>query len=72
MTREYVWGPGGSFVGAPVDELLVQVDGEGRAGWVMQDAGGDMVAVAVNATGSSGGEDVQRTAAPLALIFPAL
>ncbi|MDX2116857.1 MAG: Tox-REase-5 domain-containing protein [Planctomycetota bacterium] len=52
LSREYVWGPGGSFVGAPVDELLVQVDGEGRAAWAMQDAGGDVVAVAVNSTGS--------------------
>jgi hypothetical protein len=55
LAREYIWGPGGSFVGASVDELLVQIDGQGvnaQAGWVMQDAGGDVVALAVNTTGS--------------------
>jgi hypothetical protein len=32
--REYVWGPGGSFVGAAVDELLMQIDCDGRASLV--------------------------------------
>ncbi len=55
LAWEYVWGPGGSFVGAAVDELLVQLDGEGRASWVIQDAGGDVVALAVNGVSSAGG-----------------
>ncbi len=52
LAREYIWGPGGSFVGAAVGELLVQIDRDGRSSWVMQDAGGDVVALAVNTTGS--------------------
>lgn len=43
LSREYVWGPGDGFAG--VDELLVQYDRNEDAVWVIQDAGGDVVAV---------------------------
>ncbi len=43
VSREYVWGPGDASSG--VDELLVQFDNNRWAWWVLQDAGGDVVAV---------------------------
>ncbi len=47
LEREYVWGPGDGIAG--VDELLAQYDGAGRAWWVVQDGGGDIVALAASA-----------------------
>jgi len=45
LTREYIWGPGDGPAG--VDELLAMFDGEaqGKPWWVLQDAGGDIVAI---------------------------
>ena len=45
LTREYIWGPGDGPAG--VDELLAMFDGEaqGKPWRVLQDAGGDIVAI---------------------------
>lgn len=43
LAREYIWGPGDSHAG--VDELVVYFDANRWAYWVLQDAGGDVVAV---------------------------
>jgi hypothetical protein len=40
LEREYIWGPGDNGV----DELLVQYDRNRAAWWILQDAGGDVVA----------------------------
>lgn len=47
LEREYLWGPGDGIAG--VDELLAQYDNTGRAWWVIQDGGGDIVALAASA-----------------------
>lgn len=44
LDREYVWGPGDGNAG--IDELLVQYDRNRLPGWIMQDGGGDVAAVA--------------------------
>lgn len=44
LDREYVWGPGDGNAG--VDELLVQYDRNRLPGWIMQDGGGDVAAIA--------------------------
>ncbi|MBX3360286.1 MAG: hypothetical protein KF912_10440 [Phycisphaeraceae bacterium] len=44
LAREYVWGPGDG-VGGGLDELLVQFGADRTRWWVIQDGGGDVVAV---------------------------
>ncbi len=41
LEREYVWGPGDNGL----DEILVQYDTERKAFWMIQDGGGDVVAM---------------------------
>ncbi len=41
MEREYIWGPGDNGL----DEILVQYDIQRKAYWMIQDAGGDVVAM---------------------------
>jgi len=50
LAREYIWGPGDSYAG--VDELLVQFGEDRKPWWVIQDGGGDVVAV-IKAPGTS-------------------
>ena len=52
LEREYIWGPGDGAAG--VDELLVQYDVNRKPWWVVQDAGGDIVALCDNAGTVSG------------------
>lgn len=52
QNRAYIWGPGDGLGG--VDELLVQFDRTQDAVWVIQDAGGDIVAACD--LGGTGGE----------------
>ena len=47
LEREYIWGPGDGAAG--VDELFVQYDVNRKPWWVVQDAGGDIVALCDNA-----------------------
>jgi hypothetical protein len=49
LSREYIWGPGDGAAG--VDELFVQFDANRKPWWVLQDAGGDIVALCENASG---------------------
>lgn len=46
LAREYIWGPGDQGI----DELLVQYDKYRKPWWVLQDAGGDVVALCDKAT----------------------
>ena len=46
LEREYIWGPGDGPAG--VDELLVQFDVDRKPWWVLQDSGGDIVALCQN------------------------
>jgi hypothetical protein len=41
--REYIWGPGDGPAG--IDEILVQFDINRAPWWMLQDAGGDLVAM---------------------------
>ncbi len=60
LAREYIWGPGDSHAG--VDELLVQFD-QGRVPWwVIQDGGGDVVAVVETPGTSPSSTDPSRVA----------
>lgn len=43
LEREYIWGPGDGVAG--VDELVAQFDVERSPWWVVQDGGGDIVAL---------------------------
>lgn len=52
LVREYIWGPGDGAAG--VDELLVQFDEDRKPWWVIQDAGGDIVALCDNGTSIEG------------------
>ncbi|MCE7974373.1 MAG: hypothetical protein DYG92_08660 [Leptolyngbya sp. PLA1] len=52
LEREYIWGPGDGAAG--VDELFVQYDVNRKPWWVLQDAGGDIVALCDNAGTVSG------------------
>lgn len=54
LAREYVWGPGDNGL----DELLVQFGEDRKRWWVIQDAGGDVVAICDVGTGSSPIADV--------------
>lgn len=54
LAREYVWGPGDNGL----DELLVQFGTDRKRWWVIQDAGGDVVAICDVGTGSSPVADV--------------
>ncbi|MFZ4573927.1 MAG: hypothetical protein ACOYN0_05985, partial [Phycisphaerales bacterium] len=49
LEREYLWGPGDGVAG--VDELLAQYDTTGKAWWVVQDGGGDIVSLIAAAGG---------------------
>ncbi len=46
LEREYIWGPGDGPAG--VDEMLAQFDADRTPWWVIQDAGGDIVALCDN------------------------
>ncbi len=56
LEREYIWGPGDNGL----DEILVQYDIERKAFWMIQDGGGDVVAMC-DLAGSGGTARVLRS-----------
>ena len=56
MEREYIWGPGDN----DLDELLVQFDINRAPWWMIQDSGGDIVAMC-DLNGSGGTARVVHT-----------
>ena len=56
LEREYVWGPGDNGL----DEILVQYDSERKPFWMIQDGGGDVVAMC-DLAGSGGTARVLRS-----------
>jgi hypothetical protein len=61
--REYIWGPGGVGGGpAGIDEILVQFDINHAPWWMVQDAGGDLVAMCdIGGSGVGGSARVVHT-----------